>query len=902
MEKSVQEVLEFKGGNYILPFLWMRGEEEQVIRREIQKIDECGIKAVCLEARPHPDYAAEGWWHDVDIVLDEAKKRGMRIWILDDAHFPTGMANGLLEQKYPKRAKQYVKTECLDVTGPLLYANLDVMEIMKKQMTWMDLGRKIIPPLMDEKQLLSVTASRLIENDIISAEMTDLTAYVRDGVLTYSFPEGVWRVFVTFTTYDGEGMRNYINIIDRDSVHVLVEAVYETHYERYRDEFGNTFAGFFSDEPGFGNTAGFAMDEMIGRKLMPLPWNREVPVMLEERLGGEWKTLLPYLWYAAEGKTTSARIRFIYMDIVTRLYEKNFSCQLGDWCAAHGVEYIGHVIEDNNQHSRLGCGAGHYFRAMSGQHMAGIDNIGGQVLFGNPDSTRHGWSVADGRFFHYAIGKMGASSALFDPKKKGRLMCETYGAYGWGCGVKHMKWITDQLLSRGVNYLVPHAFSMADYPDSDCPPHFYVGGNNPQFPYFAELMKYANRMCHVLSGGKSVPEAGILYHGELEWLGDCMKMQEPARVLFQNQIEFSIVPIDALTEREHYQTEVKDGELWINGVRIPVLIIPESEYIDSRLAGFLVRNPGVKALFLNSLPDLVKGTAPALADQGGKEQTACSDEAWEKEVQSYETVSLKELPGKLLGEGAVRIETDNPFPSLTSYHYRKEQDIYMLFNESGHEIFDGEVSLPEGKGVRQYDGLENKVKPVDFRIESGRTLCSLRLEPYELVLLFVDDRALPCGRSVSTGIETEGHENAVIDISENWKVSLAKAKEYPQFCEVIQMGELEPVSVRYPRFSGIMKYEKQINLEYAEGRFRLHAEHIYETARLCVNGKYAGIRLCPPYEFDLTGLLKEGKNLLEIEIANTPARDVLNYESLFGPERSILEPGGMFGKVEIWRD
>ena len=88
------------------------------------------------------------------------------------------------------------------------------------------------------------------------------------------------------------------------------------------------------------------------------------------------------------------------------------------------------------------------------------------------------------------------------------------------------------------------------------------------------------------------------------------------------------------------------------------------------------------------------------------------------------------------------------------------------------------------------------------------------------------------------------------------------------------------------------------------GRFhwQRHAEHIYETARLSVNGKYAGIRLCPPYEFDLTGLLKEGKNLLEIEIANTPARDVLNYVSLFGPERSILEPGGMFGKVEIWRD
>ena len=76
--------------NYIFPFLWMRGEPEEVIREEISKIAECGIRAVCVEARPHKDFCGPGWWHDMDIVLDEAKKRDMKIWILDDKHFPTG--------------------------------------------------------------------------------------------------------------------------------------------------------------------------------------------------------------------------------------------------------------------------------------------------------------------------------------------------------------------------------------------------------------------------------------------------------------------------------------------------------------------------------------------------------------------------------------------------------------------------------------------------------------------------------------------------------------------------------------------------------------------------------------------------------------------------------------------
>ena len=45
--------------NHILPFLWMRGEDEQIIRLELAKIYKSGIRSVCLEARPHPDYAGE---------------------------------------------------------------------------------------------------------------------------------------------------------------------------------------------------------------------------------------------------------------------------------------------------------------------------------------------------------------------------------------------------------------------------------------------------------------------------------------------------------------------------------------------------------------------------------------------------------------------------------------------------------------------------------------------------------------------------------------------------------------------------------------------------------------------------------------------------------------------------
>jgi hypothetical protein len=115
MERTLKDLINNKNENYILPFLWMKGEDEQIIIEEISKIYECGIRGICVEARPHPDFAGPGWWHDLDIVMKEARERGMRVWVLDDAHFPTGYANGLIEKKYPNRKKTYINFNTLDI-------------------------------------------------------------------------------------------------------------------------------------------------------------------------------------------------------------------------------------------------------------------------------------------------------------------------------------------------------------------------------------------------------------------------------------------------------------------------------------------------------------------------------------------------------------------------------------------------------------------------------------------------------------------------------------------------------------------------------------------------------------------------------------------------------------------
>ena len=78
--------------NNILPFFWQHHEDEETLRKYMQIINEANIGAVCIESRPHPGFLEETWWSDLDVIFDEAKKRNMKVWILDDSHFPSGLS------------------------------------------------------------------------------------------------------------------------------------------------------------------------------------------------------------------------------------------------------------------------------------------------------------------------------------------------------------------------------------------------------------------------------------------------------------------------------------------------------------------------------------------------------------------------------------------------------------------------------------------------------------------------------------------------------------------------------------------------------------------------------------------------------------------------------------------
>ena len=96
MNETLNKILNGAQDNHILPFFWQHGESEETLRKYARVIHDANIGALCVESRPHPDLCGPTWWQDMDAIIDESKKLGMKVWILDDAHFPTGYAIGAL--------------------------------------------------------------------------------------------------------------------------------------------------------------------------------------------------------------------------------------------------------------------------------------------------------------------------------------------------------------------------------------------------------------------------------------------------------------------------------------------------------------------------------------------------------------------------------------------------------------------------------------------------------------------------------------------------------------------------------------------------------------------------------------------------------------------------------------
>jgi len=864
MHDRIIDCLSGKDPNYLYPFLVLRRlSEEQTkedVAKELDAVKESGCGGVYIETRYDDTWGDEEWFDLIGFVLEESRKRDIKIWLLDDAYPPSGKARWVIPKKYPHLRRKALVQNTLDVIGPQK-----------------DTGIPLDVFLQEGESLYAAIAYRVdgTTEAPVYSQPVELTDKVQDGLLIWDVPEGFWRVFLIFNTQT-RGVKDcwdYVDVLNPESCQLMISEVYDAHYSRFREYFGNTLAAFFTDEPMIGNMSAdrYRYDEKLGEDDVVLPWRADLVRVIAQAEGwteAETRLALPAFWRDIGGKTPSVRRR--YMDILSRCYSENFVRPMGQWCTEHGILYTGHILEDMDSHFRFGWGTCHFFRSQEWQHTAGIDLVLQQLRVGGRDIAHSCCTSArysDPRFFLYALTRLGLSGGHLYPRMEGRIMCENGGAGGWGEGLSSRKYSLDAMFTGGCNLLVPAIFSPRRS-DEGIAPFVYDHGQNPQFAFQKQLMQYANRMCHVLTGGVHKANALVYYPAEADWAGDCKPTYKTVAPLMQAHIDLAFAPWDLL---EGDALTLEQGKLKINKSTFDALIVPSCAFLPSEILNrFDAIAEQVPVIFEDSLP-MVSETRQVFAPKNA----IC--------------MPNQEIPGWFKEKNFVDFKLEGNEDLMHLHMDEGKTQTYFFFNLSSAKPIDAVAEFLYTGPYTVYDAWENTC----CSRETADGKIRLRI-PAKGTLVMVFGADMPeSGTGILPG-ELDDLAWRPIDGNTQFRLSMQNSQDGQwQQPVTILASQLHNLAREYPRFSGTMRYEAKITTESKMEYIDLGA--VGELAGVTVNGVSCGQMVTSPFRFRVADAWKEGENTVEILVASNCGYRKRNEHS----KTMALPPTGLLGPVRL---
>lgn len=853
--KNIDRILNGDYEKCHYPFFWLRGGEtvDDVVKA-VERVYDAGCNGITVESREYPDFD-KTWWELMDAIIQKTHDLGMRIFVVDEDSFcPTGHAFGLVnkpENAHLKRAS--VVEDHLDVIGP---KNVDI--VINKPLSYIKTTAQDV--------LLGCFAYKRTdrEHKIDISNPIDLTSNISNGILSWDIPEGAYRIEFVYSSsrYAEIYKDDFIDMCTEEGVDLLINSIYEEYERRYKKYFGNTFMGFFSDEPNIGNCYPYydsikynmySEDCKIGKLGLSLPYNSNIKNKLDAIYGKDVTPMLVALWYWDEN--VSPEFRSNYMNVVADLYKTCFTDKLGAWCKKRGLLYIGHVLEDKNLHSRLGSGAAHYFRSQNGQDYAGIDVVLGQVQPGFSDMCRSVDDVLrDNEFYHYILGKFNSSAAHTYSQFNGKAFCEATIGYGWAEGTQLAKWLFDFFLVRGTNFFVPGAIRPIALDNIHSPHWGDNEGKDPQGKGYAKLLDYSKKVITCLDKSQHVANVAILYNAQGEWMSDeaGMFMQKPAKLLYDNHIDFDILCEDLLKGVQVVYGKCKVIETY------DLIVVPYAQRLPEWVQNDLLnlKNQGADIVFVDGLP------VNKLCD--------------------FTVVPLPEIANYCISKGYVDVKVES-FHQLRHYHCQKDgEDIYMFFNESSTKTFEGEIYTGKQGNYNVYDFITDK-----YYQGRGGDKVFLTLKPYQsAIVVYEKERGFKPYACKDSYVKTE------LNVPLNVKLFYYENKDvcFKDF----KMDKVQAISKLYPNFSGEIRYEfefKCLNIKDTLLKF----DEIGENAQVFVNGKDCGFAICNPFIFDVSNAVVKGINKVKVIVYTTLANAIKDANSMMTP----MARTGISGKITL---
>ena len=673
----------------------------EVAGRDLETMKKLGFSAVTVQygAGSPFGYLSPEYLQFFRGFVAEAKRRNMRIWIVDDAGYPSGFAGGKFTSEHPELRMQALVAEKTTVASGATY---------------------------DEAVKPETVAVTAIRTD--NGEMRDLP--VRNGRVHWQAPDGPWTVYAVEHVFRTSPTRSETNpkhakdtsqsledYLDPAATAQYLRFTHQAYKQVVGDEFGKTILGFRGDEPDY--------------SIAGLPWT---PKFFARFLQEKGYDIRPYLAAFLQPKQTVLTPRQLgakadYWDVFANSFRDGFFKPQGEWCAANKLEYQVHLNHEEMQ-LQLVRSEGDFFRDMRYVQVPGIDAIWHQI-----------WTDTISDFPRLASS---AAHVYGHP----RAFTESFAAYRPAPDVTLARYILNEQFVRGINLVEAMYFPASSTPRR--------GGPMPLMrdPAFPALMQYSQRLSYLMSMGRPAASTALLLPTASLWMSD--KEADDAfvsaeRLLSEHQIDFDIVNEDAIN------SVLKPGHGVLqtaSGNRYRTMIVPDARVLSTATVRHLraFAAGGGHVLFLKAAPAQIAGRTyleprPANpadfawativpADLGITPTPPAYPPSASPEPQQVSPELLKALHRAIPRED---LELASPNTALR-YIHRKLADatVFLLFNESPAPLSEQLTLHAPGKQVQIWDPQTAAVSPVSAasRSKSGVKL-PLQLAPYATEVVVV---------------------------------------------------------------------------------------------------------------------------------------------------------------------
>ncbi len=492
---------------------------------------------------------------------------------------------------------------------------------------------------------------------------------------------------------------------------VHTEPSYELHPEygrRLVDVYFNRFEERLSPQGRRGMN--FFFQDELHYDLNIRSWCEDMLQEFQRRKGYDVRLLLPAL-FTDVGET--ARVRLDYAEVVTQLAEERYFKPVFDWHDERGLIYG----SDNNGRGLNPVEYLDYFRMTSWFTAPGND------------------APARGSSFRQTK----VSSSVTHLYQRQRTWLEAFHSMGWD---SNGEWMTSQLdhhVIAGGNLLCMHGLYYSTHGGwwEWAPPCFHF--RMPYWPHMRHWLKYAERLCFLLSQGVHVCDIAVMYPTETLQAYPGSKidtMWKLTDLLSTVGLDYDYIDYQSLQG-----AKIKDGRMMVADESYKVLILADVRAMHEETLR--------KVLEFERRGGMVIATGSLMAD---------------KDAVGEVVADYRNVPDKITGRLTPDFCTDKGEGRVL--HRRiGERDVYMVMNvREGSEMF-----FRAKGGVECWDAKDGSMteQPVVRQTEEGTWI---RYDgDYNSSRLFVFSPGKPVYEEVRA--DESGAED-VIEMDEMWTVEV----------------------------------------------------------------------------------------------------------------------------------